>query len=663
MILRNSFARKNRNTVTAHLATIKTINKLLNLKVMLKKLHLKLALLLTAMVMGAGNVWGTDITISFGTGTGCWAAHTDESFTDSDSRTWTRSYSAGGKSSGQTGYSQFGNSSNTCTSLELKATAGSDITVTAFSVKMSGASATTAGTIYLYKESSGGSKTQLATASVSGTTATECKITSSQVFSSTDILSVSYVGTAKAIKVNELSYSYTNSSSGSNPSVVVASTSVNATAAETDGTINVTYNNITDGTAGVFYCESDGMTQTTYDWIEAEIDASKKLYYVIGANTGAERTAYLKVYALDEEENKVYSDLITITQAAYVNPAELYKYSLFSGDLVEGDYIIYYDGKAMNTTVASDRLKYEEVTPEENIITTNNPAIVWHIAPSGDYWTIYNAEADAYAASTGAKNKAQILANGSDDKALWTVSGTSVYDFVNKANTANSVNATLRNNETYGFACYATGTGGALSLYKKMEETVTISAAGYATFCSDNALNFSGVSGLTAYTATFSENTNTVSFNLVDDVPAKTGVLLKGDPGTYTIPAVLSSDWNVSGNALVGVTSVTTIGKTTKDNSNNVNYNYVLQNGSDGVGFYQVNNDEYKVRANSAYLVISYNAASTDAKLFIGLDGETAVEAVAAEVLPTGTAYNLQGQRVGNDYKGVVIVNGKKVIR
>jgi len=104
---------------------------------------------------------------------------------------------------------------------------------------------------------------------------------------------------------------------------------------------------------------------------------------------------------------------------------------------------------------------------------------------------------------------------------------------------------------------------------------------------------------------------------------------------------------------------VTTIGKT-KDGK----YNYVLKKGNDGVvGFYQVNNNEYKVRANTAYLATSYDAASSGAKLFIGLDGETAVEAVAAEVLPTGTAYNLQGQRVGNDYKGVVIVNGKKVIR
>ena len=141
-----------------------------------------------------------------------------------------------------------------------------------------------------------------------------------------------------------------------------------------------------------------------------------------------------------------------------------------TGVLVEGDYVIVYEGKAMNTTVTSDRLQYENVTIMDNKITAPDPTIVWHVAPSGDYWTIYNAAEDKYAASTGAKNKAQILDSGTNDMSLWSVSSTvssETYDFVNKKNTANKVNANLRNNGTYGFACYGSGTGGALTLYKK----------------------------------------------------------------------------------------------------------------------------------------------------------------------------------------------------
>ena len=123
----------------------------------------------------------------------------------------------------------------------------------------------------------------------------------------------------------------------------------------------------------------------------------------------------------------------------------------------------------MKNTVSSNRLSYKDITPVDNKISLSDATddIVWHIAQSGEYWTIYNASANKYAASTGAANKAQLLESGTDDKSLWTVSGDSTYEFVNKENAAKPVNANLRNNGTYGFACYATGTGGALTLYKK----------------------------------------------------------------------------------------------------------------------------------------------------------------------------------------------------
>lgn len=142
-------------------------------------------------------------------------------------------------------------------------------------------------------------------------------------------------------------------------------------------------------------------------------------------------------------------------------------YTKYTGNLVEGDYIIVYDACAMNTTVSSDRLQYTEVTPADDVISDPADDIIWHIAKSGDYWTIYNASVNKYAASTGAKNKAQMLASGTDDKSLWTITGSSTYEFVNKNNKTNGVNSNLRRNGSYGFACYATSTGGALTLYKK----------------------------------------------------------------------------------------------------------------------------------------------------------------------------------------------------
>ena len=161
-------------------------------------------------------------------------------------------------------------------------------------------------------------------------------------------------------------------------------------------------------------------------------------------------------------------------------------YELFSGALVEGDYLIVYDNKAMNNTVTSNRLQYAEAIPDNGIITTAYAAIIWHIAPSetDGYWTIYSADAQTYAASTGTKNQATTITDGTDDKALWSVtvaeSKDNTYEFVNKNNYDNNVNHLLRNNETYGFACYAAATGGALSLYKKVEPTPTTATYYYS---------------------------------------------------------------------------------------------------------------------------------------------------------------------------------------
>lgn len=142
-------------------------------------------------------------------------------------------------------------------------------------------------------------------------------------------------------------------------------------------------------------------------------------------------------------------------------------YVLHEDELIEGDYLVVYGGKAMKASVASNKLAYSDVTVNNNTIANSDESIVWHISQSGGYWTISNN--NKYAASTGTKNQAQLLDKGSDDKSLWTVTKTakaSTFEFVNKANSAAKINANLRNNGNYGFACYGSSTGGPLSLYR-----------------------------------------------------------------------------------------------------------------------------------------------------------------------------------------------------
>ncbi len=69
--------------------------------------------------------------------------------------------------------------------------------------------------------------------------------------------------------------------------------------------------------------------------------------------------------------------------------------------------------------------------------------------------------------------------------------------------------------------------------------SVTITDDGWATFYTDKALAFSGIKGLTAYTA--KRVGSTVTLTPVDNVPANSGVVLKGDAKEYNIPIIANS--------------------------------------------------------------------------------------------------------------------------
>lgn len=144
-------------------------------------------------------------------------------------------------------------------------------------------------------------------------------------------------------------------------------------------------------------------------------------------------------------------------------------YVLHEDELIEGDYLIVYGGKAMKAAVKKERLDYADVIVKDKRIESSDESIIWHIAPSAEYWTIFSDNTKSFAAGTGVKNKAQLLEDGTDDMSMWTISkskSASTFEFINKKNKAASVNYTLRNNGTNGFACYATTTGGPLSLYR-----------------------------------------------------------------------------------------------------------------------------------------------------------------------------------------------------
>ena len=182
---------------------------------------------------------------------------------------------------------------------------------------------------------------------------------------------------------------------------------------------------------------------------------------------------------------------------------------------------------------------------------------------------------------------------------------------------------------------------------------LTTAGNGYATYCSTKALDFTDVTGVTAYTAEM--DGNTAVFTPVEgSVPAGTGLLLKGTKGkTYAIPYVAGSSTNVDDNVLEGVTEATT-----KDAGI-----YVLMNVSDEVGFYRTS-ASFDVSANTAYLPAGLVSNAKILMVFTDDGSATGVESLAVEQPEddgAGVLYNVAGQIVGKDYKGIVIdKNGKK---
>ena len=190
------------------------------------------------------------------------------------------------------------------------------------------------------------------------------------------------------------------------------------------------------------------------------------------------------------------------------------------------------------------------------------------------------------------------------------------------------------------------------------EFLVTISSEGFATSCPNVDVDFTTVSGMKAYIGSmFNRQTGVLTMTRAYDVPAGTGLVLKGEPGTYSIPTCES--FTVISNLLKGVTEATNI-NATEDGY----VNYVLNNGSLGVGFYKVGTAGASLEAGRAYLQIPAETASSRSALKLRFDDEeesTAISDVERQEVNTAV-YDLQGRRVEQPQRGLYIRNGKKVI-
>ncbi len=187
--------------------------------------------------------------------------------------------------------------------------------------------------------------------------------------------------------------------------------------------------------------------------------------------------------------------------------------------------------------------------------------------------------------------------------------------------------------------------------YEKVaDESITVSDAGFATYVSDNDLDYSGVTGLKAYKATVSGNT--ITFEPVTTAPAGEGVLLRGDGNTYSVPVTAGvAAWDAENNAFIRGTGAAV-------ETGSGPYNYILNKVNGVIGFYRANGQI--VATNRAYLQTTTNAA----RLNISFDDDDQTTGIARveETVANDAVYTLSGVRVEKPTKGLYIKNGKKVV-
>ena len=142
-----------------------------------------------------------------------------------------------------------------------------------------------------------------------------------------------------------------------------------------------------------------------------------------------------------------------------------------------------------------------------------------------------------------------------------------------------------------------------------------------------------------------------------DVLPKGTAVVLEAKEGKYLFEETSKIGETDPHNALRGSDSTTI--------TSGGEVYYVFGKGSNGVGFYwkETNGKAFTTEAHKAYLVYT-PSKTTNAKSFLGFDVALEIQGpmVREKITFDGPIYNLAGQRVDKDYKGIIIVNGKKYL-
>lgn len=343
---------------------------------------------------------------------------------------------------------------------------------------------------------------------------------------------------------------------------------------------------------------------------------------------------------------KVTSTSGLVDGGKYLIVNETKKYA-FNGNLASGSL----DGAKNYITYTVTDSKINSTDATQNAMVTLN-------AMENSKWSI-KTKNDIYVGFTGTSGNGMTKADTpqentitfSSNNVVITGSGGVQLKFLNQ-----------NGSETFK---YYSSSQTAVQLYKFVpgeapsSVDIYVSEAGYATYVSNFTLDYSSNANLKAYIA--KEVSGEIKFTEVEKVPANTGVLLRATDGggsKYTVNTTTAETDDMTGNKLVRGTGAAVATGTNP-------YNYILNVVNNELGFYRANNQT--VATNRAYLQTSVTPGALAKIAIIFDDATTSINALDnltdSQLDNDAPIYNLAGQKVTKAYKGVVIQNGKKLVR
>ncbi len=453
------------------------------------------------------------------------------------------------------------------------------------------------------------------------------------------------------------------------PTITISTNSIEAPAAGIDDMMAIEYANLTISDETDFevqYYDGEGEETVAPDWMAVEVitedGENYSVLYSIEENTSTlPRTAYFKVYAVDDEKNLVYSDLVTVTQAGVViDYATLpfdyngEKSNLPTGMTQSGLGSDYNSNYSPNTQLKFDSsddyviLKINEAATELSFDIKGNSFSGGTFTVQASTDGVEYTDLEVYKDISESQEKLEkLLLNENVRYIKW------VYTYKKSGNV---------------------GLGN-IKVQKRLgNATVTLASACndgeglyYGTY--SNAAGFIVPEDLiVAEVGIDGENKLIVTeYTAGDIVPANTGVMVSSETaGAHNIVLSTGATYLPAGENRLRATGNEGITATAmhEADSDCVFYRLTMHNKTD-LGFYwgAAYGEAFDVVANKAYLAVPESAGariqgfSFEDGVITGIRNITPALSEGEEAI-----FDLQGRRVAKPVNGLYIVNGKKIV-